>query len=354
LTASSSDIIGLTTTEIQFDGFETVAVDLGKSGNQITVVENVPGDVVAYTFNGASGGDSVIVQAPGGGLVGNVNVHFTGGAGGLPNSLTVDAHGDPVRAVPGGISTGAADAQAVTYDHVESTSIASAGSVNTFYGPNTADREKALAGLTAQERFVQVLYLDALGRAGGKTELDFWVGVLTGQGGSQANVAKFIENSAEARTHLVDTWYQTYLDRAAGTGEAATWVALLATGHAEEQVLKQILATPEFYARAQTLGSGTADQRYIQALYKLLLNRVGSDNDIAFWTNALPALGREGVVADFLASTEFKTNLIAAVYAALLHRPADPAGEAFWMSQKLDANTLRVGFEATPEFFQKG
>jgi hypothetical protein len=355
LTANASAITGLTSTGIEFNDFKNVALDLGKSGNQISVAGDVPGDVVAYTFTGTSGGDSVTVLAPGGGLVGDVNVHFTGGAGAQPNTLTFDANGASVRAVPGGISSGDSDVQSVTYDQVQSTTLANAGGVNTFYGPNTADRAQALTGLTAQERFVQVLYLDSLGRAGAKTELDFWVGALNGQGGSQGGVAKLIENSQEARTHLVDSWYQTYLGRAAGAGEAQPWVTLLASGQSEEGVLKQILATPEFYARAQTLvGSGTADERFVQTLYKLLLNRSGSSNDVAFWTNALPALGREGVVADFLASTEFHTNLIAAVYAALLHRPGDPAGDAFWMSQSLNANALRIGFEGTPEFFQNG
>lgn len=354
LTATSAALTGLTDSAIEFDGFRDVSLVLGQSGSHITVLGNVPGDVTTYIFFGSGGGDSLSIQAPGGGLTGNVNVQFTGGPGPLANTLTYDANGEAVRAGANRISTG--DRQTATLVNFQATNIHNAASVNTFYGPNTADRNEALSGLTPQERFVQVLYLNVLGRAGAKAELDFWVGVLNGAGGSQAKVAEFIENSQEARTHLVETWYQTYLNRVAGPDEGHAWVALLAQGQSEEGVLKQFLTTTsEFFDHAQVLSTtGTPDQRFIQALYKLLLNRTPMANEIAFWSNALPVLGREGLVAEFLASFEFRVNLVSAVYMALLHRPEDRAGDDFWLSENLGANALRVGFESTPEFFQKG
>src|SRR5262249_4036705 len=151
-----------------------------------------------------------------------------------------------------------------------------ATAVNALPGPDTADRD-ALTGLTADERFVQALYLDDLGRAGSKSELSQWVPVL-GAGGQQA-VATGIQGSFEARDHLVKTWYQTYLGRAADGTEELGWVAQLAAGQSEEQVLSRILGSTEFSDRAQTLVSGaTPDQRYVQALYSVLLDRTGSDS----------------------------------------------------------------------------
>ena len=65
------------------------------------------------------------------------------------------------------------------------------------------EAESPFAGLTPQERFVQTLYLDALGRAGSKTELDSWV--VTFNGGSsqmdaQAAIATGVEQSFEGAT----------------------------------------------------------------------------------------------------------------------------------------------------------
>jgi hypothetical protein len=77
-------------------------------------------------------------------------------------------------------------------DPFQTTNVNNAASVNTFYGPRTADRDSAFNGLTAQERFVQSLYLGALGRVGSKPELDGWVSNLTAPGGAQVLVASGI------------------------------------------------------------------------------------------------------------------------------------------------------------------
>jgi hypothetical protein len=132
-----------------------------------------------------------------------------------------------------------------------------AASVNTFYGPDTADRA-ALNGLTTQERFVEVLYLDALGRVGARSELDTWVHFMNSVGGSQALVARDIEASPEGLDRLVKTWYQTFLGRTAAGGEESGWVNLLGRGTSEESVLSDILGSTEFLSHAQNLiTSGT-------------------------------------------------------------------------------------------------
>src|SRR5262249_11823337 len=101
-------------------------------------------------------------------------------------------------------------------------------------------------GLTRQERFVEALYLDELGRAGSMAEVDGWVGVLNAPGGSQQAVTTAIAGSPEARDHLVKGWYITILGRQANGTEEQGWVNALAS-QSEDQVLSGILATPEFY-----------------------------------------------------------------------------------------------------------
>jgi hypothetical protein len=210
-------------------------------------------------------------------------------------------------------------------------------------------------GLTAQERFVQALYIDELGRAGTKSELDSWVTLLNAPGGSQALVATTIEHSAEARDHLVKSWYQLFLGRPAVNGEESAWVSLLLQGQTEETVLSLILGSPEFYQRAQTLVlTGTPDERFVQALYQVLLHRTGSSLDISAWVSILPQVGRQGVALAFLESAEFRTRLFQEYYNALLHRPADTPGLNAWVASGLDASNVRVGFESSPEFFSNG
>jgi hypothetical protein len=222
---------------------------------------------------------------------------------------------------------------------------------------DTADRPAAFAGLSADERFVQALYLDELGRAGSKAELDGWVAQLHAPGGSTTAVASSIAQSPEGRDHLVKDWYFTFLGRTATGGEEQTWVNHLLQGESEETVLAEILGSSqhEFYQRAQTLvSSGTADQRYVQALYLLLLDRPGSADEVQGWVDALPGLGLQGVASAILHGQEAHRDLFAAYYNVLLHRPADVQEVDGWVRAGLDASAARVGIEGSPEFYSNG
>src|SRR5262249_2601817 len=148
------------------------------------------------------------------------------------SSLSVDAAGLPVKTTPGQITIG--DPQTITYANIAGVQLLNAAAVNAAAGPDTADRGSALAGLTAQERFVQVVYLDELGRPGSLAELDGWVALLNAPGGSQASVASAILHSAEARDNLVKSWYVNYLGRQANGVEELGWVNLLLQGQSEE------------------------------------------------------------------------------------------------------------------------
>src|SRR5262249_20383038 len=77
-----------------------------------------------------------------------------------------------------------AGGQRVLFAEVEAISLNGAAGMQGFAGQNEADRAQAFAGLTADERFVQAVYLDALGRAGSTAELDGWLPVLHGTGGA--------------------------------------------------------------------------------------------------------------------------------------------------------------------------
>jgi hypothetical protein len=216
------------------------------------------------------------------------------------------------------------------------------------------NRAGIFLGLTAQESFVQALYVDALGRAGDRPELDNWVAQLNGPGGSDAAIASVIEHSPEARDKLVNSWYQNYLGRQAVGGEEMGWVNLLLQGNTEEQVLSQFLASPEFYNRAQTLSaSGTPDERYVKALFQVLLGRAGSAAEVSSWVNQLPTLGRQGVAFAFLTGSEYRTVTFEQYYNVLLNRAADSAGLQGFVSSSLDQTSVRVAIEGSAEYFNK-
>jgi hypothetical protein len=250
-------------------------------------------------------------------------------------------------------------------EHFNTTTLnISASAVNTFSSPDVVDRGTAFAGLTAQERFVQALYLDVLGRVGTKAELDGWVARLVAPGGTQKSVAAEIEASFEARERLVRTWYQTYLGRSAQNYEELGWANLLLTD-VEEHVLSEILGAGEFFTHAQTLiASGTPEERFVKALFQLLLGRQGTSNEVAVGVDVLARSSQQNLAFQFLIGQfppafkgpllEFRQDDFNGYYNTLLRREADVNGLNAWVFSNLDIRSVRIDFESSPEFFANG
>jgi hypothetical protein len=223
--------------------------------------------------------------------------------------------------------------------------------------------------LTADEAFVQALYIDFLGRTGALNELDAWVAVLPTIG--RVGAANGVDRSTESLTRLVDGFYSRFLNRTASAAEAAGWVHGMAQGLTAVQVIDAFLASPEFAARADTLfGASNPDDSFVRALYSLVLNRPNgstSSSEINGWIAALPKLGRAGVAMGFVNSAESRTGEVRTFYGDttlsplpyqpylpnLLHRSAAPsAGEVNgWVASSFDFLSIEVFFAASPEFY---
>ena len=312
------------------------------TGNRTGIaVDSWPGSNVVARSNALTGNTTGVLMS------GATVVDFAGNWWGSASGPTVGSN-------PGGTGQSITGAGAGQVDY--SLWLTTGTDTDPFMPGFQGDRATAFAGLTADEHFVQALYLDNLGRAGSKAELDSWLPVLSARG--QLAVAGDIQNSFEARDRLVKTWYQLYLGRPAAGTEERNWVGMLQAGASEEQVLSQILGgsgSHEFYDRAQHMGfEGTADQNYVRALYQMLLGRTASDAEVTGWANTLPQLGRQGVALGFLKSQEFRTNQFEGYYNALLRRSDDPTGLTNWVMSPSDMGTVRIGFESSPEFFTNG
>jgi hypothetical protein len=126
---------------------------------------------------------------------------------------------------------------------------------------------------------------------------------------------------------------------------------MLLRGQTEEQVLAAFLSTAEFGERANRLSrTGTSDERFLQALYRLLFRRAPTEAERSNWLSALPRLGRGGVASLLLASTEYRTLQIETYYLDLLQRPGAAAEVDAWAQSPFDLLTLRLFFETRPEW----
>jgi hypothetical protein len=209
--------------------------------------------------------------------------------------------------------------------------------------------------LDPDRKFIRQIYFNALGRLGSLDEWNNWVPALR-QPDGRLVVANAIEHSPEAEDHLVKGWYLTYLGRPALNGEESGWVNALASGLAPERVLSLILGTPEYFAHAPSIpgiGGAASDATFVTALYVQLLNRTPSAAEVAPWVSAIPQIGHDGVAQAFLGSAEYRSNIVTSYYSTILRRPMPPtpAEVAGWVNSGLDIITIRIGFEASAEFY---
>jgi hypothetical protein len=198
--------------------------------------------------------------------------------------------------------------------------------------------------------YITSLYQMYLGRAPSQADLNNWTAVNNQAG--VAVVEQGIAHSSEARLDLVRGWYQTYLGRSASDAEALGWANNLQV-LTQEQALAAILGSQEFHQRAQSLvSSGSADQRYVQALYQVLLNRTASAAELSGWVNALGTAGRSGVALGFLSSVEYRGLVVSSDYATILKRTPSSTEVHGWAASSLSMSNIRDSFLLSSEFIR--
>src|SRR5579862_7942657 len=86
---------------------------------------------------------------------------------------------------------------------------------------------------------------------------------------------------------LVDSWYRTYLGRAADSG-MTYWVSQLVQGIPPDAVIAGILASDEYYTRA-----GGTPQGFVTLLFNDILKRPPSAGEVDFWVRRMYTESRQ-------------------------------------------------------------
>jgi hypothetical protein len=218
--------------------------------------------------------------------------------------------------------------------------------------------------LSANAAFVDVLYEDFLKRPGNTTspsDAGSWVTMLNG-GASRGSVAAAIVRSAEALGIVVDGLYLKVLGRAADPGGRAAFVSFLQNGGTVEQAVVGMVNSPEYLALTGSPGG------FVEGLYVRVLGRGGSSSEVSGWLNMLPNLGLAGVASAIVHSSEFRADVVQALYGSataatvsvaslipdLLHRHASTTEVNGWVNSGLDIATIAQAFASTGEFFTGG
>ena len=212
--------------------------------------------------------------------------------------------------------------------------------------------------LNRNQRFVNLLYRNFLGRSPDPGGYSFWLGLLDSGSMSHAQMASAFFNAPEFNVieRFVAGLYVVILGRDA---EFGGWhfhrTALRAGLTSQSQLVAAFLTSEEHSLRYGSLS--TAD--FVVTMYRNALGRDPAPGELSAWVAQLAGGGsRAALVQVLLNSPEFQTARLARLnafllYAAILSRDPDPGGMAAWVAflqggAPLDAAI--AGFIGSPEF----
>jgi len=165
--------------------------------------------------------------------------------------------------------------------------------------------------------FVLGLYHDLLGRPPSSAEQSNGLSFLVSNG--RTVYASLLLGETPYQTVLIQGYYQKFLGRPANGLEVSAGIAILNAPGTDEDVVKLIAGSVEYFDQARVGGDNT---NLIKALYPDLLGRPAISTDIIFGLSYLGSHTRLEYITLILSSTEYKAALIQGWYGRYLGRAA--------------------------------
>ncbi|MGH7194762.1 MAG: DUF4214 domain-containing protein, partial [Candidatus Saccharimonadales bacterium] len=155
----------------------------------------------------------------------------------------------------------------------------------------------------------------------------------------------------EHTTAAISAAYQKLLHRAADQPGLDYWTTRLASGLTDGNLLAGIAASPEYMNRAGSVSS------WIDNAYQDLLGRPADPAGQSYWLAQMTSgLSHYDVASRLLAGGEGQLAQIANAYSQYLSRSADSGALSYW-SGKLEhggsLNDVVAGLTASQEFLQR-
>jgi len=203
---------------------------------------------------------------------------------------------------------------------------------------------------SANQRYVNQLYIDLLGRTADPGGLAAWTALLDSSADTMAQVATAFTSSREYDGNIVDGFYVKYLNRHSDPGGLNDWVNLMQGGYNAEQIRSGILGSPEYFA-----DTGGTNASFVTALYQSFLNRSPDPGGLNDWVNLLVnhTDTTAQVATGFLNSDENRTDIITGFYERYMHRAPDPGGLAAWktlLANGISQPAIISVFVTSPEY----
>ncbi|MBV9070420.1 MAG: DUF4214 domain-containing protein [Acidobacteria bacterium] len=221
-----------------------------------------------------------------------------------------------------------------------------------WYKGSAGDTSTPVAGAgPSNDRWINQLYIDLLGRPADAAALATLNGLLTG-GATRASVASVVLASAEYRQRLLTDFYSTFLHRPISAAEVSFWGPAFASGMTDEQIEAQIVASPEYFA----LG-GSTNSSWINRVFNEVLGRSPSGTETSAYLTLLGSNSRLSVALSILNSGEAITRRVQQAFPRLLHRTGTPVEQTTFIAALLGGTTdeqFLAQLLASDEYFNFG
>ncbi len=332
---------GSTPEQVNTAGSTTVFIT--PANNSVTVV----GKVVSYTVTVTSAGL--------GGPTGSVT--FSATENGSPVAIS-----SPTQPLSGGQA-------GVTIQFTTPGSIIVTAHYNGDANFGSSSATVAQTALTANQAFVNALYVDFLGRQADPAGLAAWTSAVDNNLFNpnplfnRDFIAYYFQNSTEYREDEVDALYVHYLRRHADPTGLASFTNYLQAGGTIESVASLLIGSAEYFnntgnyyppSSGRGVAGGTVDG-WIRAMYLDALGRPVDPQGEQAFTQALAFnVTRTACASILLGSTEYKEDVVTAAYQRFLGHAPDPNGLAGWtygLQHGFTDEQLYAGIISSQEFY---
>jgi hypothetical protein len=203
-----------------------------------------------------------------------------------------------------------------------------------WFKGNTGDTSTPVAGSgPSNDRWINQIYLDLLGRPADATGLSVLEGLLTG-GATRPAAALTVLGSTEYRQRLITSFFGTFLHRVPSAAEVAFWLPAFGAGLTDEQIEAQFVASPEYFALAGSTNAG-----WINHVFNDVLGRAPSAADVVTYSALLGSNSRVTVGLSILNSGESANRRVQQYFQRFLHRSASAAETTAFSSALLGGST---------------
>jgi hypothetical protein len=171
----------------------------------------------------------------------------------------------------------------------------------------------------SNDRWVNQIYIDLLGRTADAASISGFTALLTG-GTPRTTVALSVLTSAEYRNRLMTSFYATFLHRTPSAAELSFWLPAFAANLSDEQIEAQLVASPEYFAL-----SGGTNAGWINRIFIDVLGRTPSAAETSSFSGFLGSSSRATAGLSILKSSEAVNRRVQQYYTTFLRRSATTA-----------------------------